>query len=76
MGSSDQTPIAALDILLQNAEHNLYRSDERETIQDAVSVADMKMELFKIEQYVEMALNYLRVKDISSDLSFKKVCSR
>ena len=67
-----KTPIAALDILLQNAEHNLYRSDERETIQDAVSVADMKMELFKIEQYVEMALNYLRVKDISSDLSFKK----
>ena len=67
-----KTPIAALDILLQNAEHNLYRSDERETIQDAVSVADMKMELFKIEQYVEMALNYLRVEDISSDLSFKK----
>ena len=67
-----KTPIAALDILPQNTEHNLYQSDEKETIQNAVSVADMKMELFKIEQYVEMALNYLRVEDISSDLSFKK----
>ena len=67
-----KTPIAALDILLQNTEQNLYQSDEKETIQDAVSVADMKMALFKIEQYVEMALNYLRIEDISSDLSFKK----
>ena len=67
-----KTPIAALDILLQNAEQNLYQSDEKTTIQEAVSVADMKMELFKIEQYVEMALNYLRVEDISSDLSFEK----
>ena len=67
-----KTPIAALDILLQNTEQNLYQSDEKETIQETVPVADMKMELFKIEQYVEMALNYLRVEDISSDLSFKK----
>lgn len=67
-----KTPIAALDILLQNVEQNLYQSDEKETIQETVPVADMKMELFKIEQYVEMALNYLRVEDISSDLSFKK----
>lgn len=67
-----KTPIAALNILLQNTEQNLYQSDEKETIQNAVSVADMKMELFKIEQYVEMALNYLRVEDISSDLSFEK----
>ena len=67
-----KTPIAALDILLQNAEQNLHQSDEKAAIHEAVSVADMKMELFKIEQYVEMALNYLRVEDISSDLSFKK----
>ena len=38
----------------------------------SIPVSDMKMELFKIEQYVEMALNYLRVEDISSDLSFKQ----
>ena len=67
-----KTPIAALDILLQNTERMLYQLDEKEMMQKAISVSDMKMELFKIEQYVEMALNYLRVKDISSDLSFKK----
>lgn len=67
-----KTPIAALDILLQNTEQMLYQLDEKEMMQKAISVSDMKMELFKIEQYVEMALNYLRVEDISSDLVFKK----
>ena len=32
---------------------------------------EMKLELFKIEQYVEMALTYLRMEDMSSDLSFE-----
>lgn len=67
-----KTPIAALDILLQNTEQMLYQLDEKEMMQETISVSDMKMELFKIEQYVEMALNYLRVEDISSDLVFKK----
>lgn len=67
-----KTPIAALDILLQNTERMLYQLDEKEMMQKAISVSDMKMELFKIEQYVEMALNNLRVEDISSDLVFKK----
>lgn len=67
-----KTPIAAMDILLQNTERMLYQLDEKEMMQKAISVSDMKMELFKIEQYVEMALNYLRVEDISSDLVFKK----
>ena len=67
-----KTPIAALDILLQNTERMLYQLDEKKMMQKAISVSDMKMELFKIEQYVEMALNYLRVEDISSDLVFKK----
>ena len=67
-----KTPIAAMDILLQNTEQFLYQLDEQEIIQESMPVSDMKMELFKIEQYVEMALNYLRVEDISADLSFKK----
>ena len=67
-----KTPIAALDILLQNTERMLYQIDEKKMMQKAISVSDMKMELFKIEQYVEMALNYLQVEDISSDLVFKK----
>lgn len=37
-------------------------------------VREMKMELFKIEQYVEMVLTYLRMEEMSSDLSFE-VCS-
>ena len=67
-----KTPIAALDILLQNTERMLYQLDEKEMMQKAISVFDMKMQLFKMEQFVDMALNYLRVEDISSDLVFKK----
>lgn len=75
-----KTPIAAMDILLQNTEQFLYEEDivnsrinkRLEIIQESIPVSDMKMQLFKIEQYVKMALNYLRVEDISSDLSFKK----
>ena len=71
-----KTPIAALDILLQNTEQFLYEEDivnsrinkRLEIIQESIPVSDMKMELFKIEQYVEMALNYLRVEDISSKI--------
>ena len=66
-----KTPIAAMDILLQNTEQVLYQLDE-ESIQESMPVSDMKMELFKIEQYVAMVLHYLSVEDISSDLSFKK----
>ena len=32
----------------------------------------MKMELFKIEQYVEMVLSYLRMEEMSSDLAFEE----
>ena len=71
-----KTPIAALDILLQNTERMLYQIDEKEMMQKAISVSDMKMELFKIEQYVEMALNYLRVisKKIKIDFKPTKAC--
>ena len=34
---------------------------------------EMKMELFKMEQYVEMVLTYLRMEDMSGDLQFEKV---
>ena len=55
-----KTPIAALDILLQNTEQFLYEEDivnsrinkRLEIIQESIPVSDMKMELFKIEQYV------------------------
>jgi len=56
-----KTPIAALSVLLQSQEDT---EDER----GRESVRDMRAELFKIEQYVEMALTYLRMESMSSDL--------
>lgn len=53
-----KTPIAALSLLLQSDE--TYQKSERLT------------ELFKIEQYVEIVLQYLRMESMSSDLLLKK----
>ena len=52
-----KTPIAALNLLLQ------------EEKQDA---AACRQELFKIENYVEMALNYLRFEEMSNDLVLER----
>ena len=55
-----KTPIAAMRLILQ--------SEKSETNSELLE------QLFKTEQYVEMALQYLRLKNISNDLAFKK-CS-
>ena len=52
-----KTPIAALNLLLQ------------EENQDAPAC---RQELFKIENYVEMALNYLRFEEMSNDLVLER----
>lgn len=52
-----KTPIAAMNLLLQSGE-----SRPRE----------LSAELFKIEQYVEMVLGYLRTEQMSSDLALKE----
>ena len=54
-----KTPIAAMRLLLQNQENSTG------------SYAMME-ELFKIEQYVEMVLHYLRLDSISSDMMIKE----
>jgi len=53
-----KTPIAAMHLLLQSeeTEHN----------------TELSMELFKIEQYVELVLQYLRLDSMSSDLVLKQ----
>ena len=51
-----KTPIAALNLLLQDPDRN---------------EALCRQELFKIENYVEMSLNYLRFDSISNDLGLK-----
>ena len=96
-----KTPIAALRVLLQNAEtqrqemqrQEMQRQEtqrqesqnveadsrvapqtvEREAFEeeyDFRTIRSMKMELFKIEQYVGMILTYLRMDDMSADFSF------
>ena len=59
-----KTPLAAMRLLLQSFE-------EGEIEEEAELIRPMKMELFKTEQYVEMVLSYLRMGDMSSDLSLQ-----
>lgn len=53
-----KTPIAAMKLLLNEREDGFLLSGE----------------LFKIEQYVEMVLHYLRLESISSDMLLKEYC--
>ncbi|BCN28866.1 sensor histidine kinase [Anaeromicropila herbilytica] len=55
-----KTPIAAMRLTLQNS---------RNVNPDALLLE----ELFKIEQYVEMVLHYLRIESMSSDLELHKI---
>ncbi len=54
-----KTPIAIMHILLHSDNNSVNK--------------DLQIELFKIEQYVEMALSILRLQGISQDLVFKSV---
>lgn len=63
-----KTPIAALRVLIQS-----YGEERREEEKGkAAAVREMRQELFKIEQYVEMVLTYLRIEDMSSDFVFER----
>jgi len=53
-----KTPIAAMRLLLQSGDEN----DSEEMLE----------QLFKIEQYVEMVMQFLRIDSMSSDLIIKK----
>jgi signal transduction histidine kinase len=53
-----KTPISAMNLILQSEANEL--------------TAELSMELFKIEQYVEFVLQYLRLESMSSDLVLKK----
>ncbi len=53
-----KTPIAAMRLLLQEEDSPLSR--------------EMQGELFQTEQYVQMALQYLRMEKMTSDLVFQK----
>ncbi|MGI6068889.1 MAG: sensor histidine kinase [Blautia sp.] len=53
-----KTPIAAMRLLLQTEETPVNRQ--------------LELELFKVEQYVELALGYLRTENISGDLQVQE----
>lgn len=57
-GHQIKTPIAAMRILLQSEKSSLS--------------IDLLEQLFKIEEYVEMVLQYLRMEHMNSDLQIKK----
>lgn len=68
-----KVPISALKILIQaheEMENEKLESQETENQESHILVRDMKLELFKIEQYVELVLTYLRMESISSDYTF------
>lgn len=66
-----KTPISALGVLIQSGE-------ELEELQESPKAQEltrsMKMEVFRIEQYVEMVLTYLRMGSDISDYSFR-ICN-
>lgn len=66
-----KTPIAALGVLIQSGE-------ELEEVQESPKAQEltrsMKMEVFRIEQYVDMVLTYLRMGSATSDYAFR-ICS-
>lgn len=53
-----KTPISAMHLILQSEESDLS--------------SELSMELFKVEQYVEFVLQYLRLESMSSDLVLRK----
>ena len=57
-----KTPIAAMSLILQSKQKDM----------DSADTAELSEELFKIEQYVEMVLQYLRLESPSSDYVLKK----
>lgn len=76
-----KTPIAAMHLILQDYRNTIedYNSIIEESTgniekiksKDQEFVGDMEDELFKVEQYVEMVLSYLRLESTSSDYLIK-----
>lgn len=58
-----KTPIAAMHVIEQTLE---------EEYPEQKNVKELKLELLKIEQYVEMVLTYLRMEDMAGDLQIER----
>ncbi len=53
-----KTPLSAIDFLLQSKDEDIYE--------------DLELQIFEIEKYVDMALEYLRIDSMSQDLKLEK----
>lgn len=61
-----KTPIAAMRILVQSG------MDREENEENQKLFRQLQMELFKTEQYVEMVLSYLKIRDIAKDMVLER----
>lgn len=69
-----KTPIAALKLLLEDERDNAWEPDAGwENSRSQEERTEELQELFRIEQYVEMALHYMRLGSESTDFVLKKV---
>lgn len=69
-----KTPIAALKLLLDEAMTAYFDAEEwEETDTCVIKERQKQYELFRIEQYVEMALQYTRLGAETNDFVFQKV---
>ncbi|MDE6406845.1 MAG: sensor histidine kinase [Lachnospiraceae bacterium] len=68
-------PLSAMDLLLQNAGGNAdrYVEEDADGSGDMQTAKQLREEIFKTGQYVDMALHYARMESISADLSFTKL---
>lgn len=66
-------PLAAMDLLLQNADGEEGKGGNVSTDGDKQTAKQLREEVFKTGQYVDMALHYARMESISADLSFAKL---
>ena len=67
-----KTPLAAMNLLLQSAQEKQDDSRGARSAEGGQYMDEMRMELFKTEQYVDMVLSYLRAEDLSADLLLKE----
>lgn len=68
-----KVPLAAIDLLLQNADGEEDRDGNVSADGDKQTAKQLREEVFKTGQYVDMALHYARMESISADLSFTKL---
>lgn len=74
-----KTPIAGLHLLLQTERGDLEEAEEQEKISEEVylrqlqNLTDVEEELFRIEEYVGMALQYQRISGTGNDYILKQV---